>query len=249
MQHKWMAEVVRLCKEDEDHKVRTLGGRLRYIDKIKSEDLKWSSEAERKALNTIPQGSAADIAKTAMVRLHAEIQNGSLRNQCNIILMVKLSSTSTSAKPSSFLVLEICRRFSSGMAVKRFRHSGAHDMGYSACICATLQAHFSSTLYLLPTSLKILACDDVSGHSRGFYKSFVQSWVQVGFLSLHDEMSTVTRQMRCEPLAQHLQDRRFLDGNKEHNRTKNHSMRISPPLVGAIDLEPTVPCRFMTSWS
>ena len=140
MQHKWMAEVVRLCKEDEDNRVRTLGGRLRYIDKIKSEDLKWSSEAERKALNTIPQGSAADIAKTAMVRLHAEIQHGSLRNQCNIILMVKLSSTSTSAKPLDLLVLGICRRFClSGMGVKQVKHSGAHDLGFSACMASPLE--------------------------------------------------------------------------------------------------------------
>lgn len=140
MQHKWMAEVVRLCKEDEDHKVRTLGGRLRYIDKIKSEDLKWSSEAERKALNTIPQGSAADIAKTAMVRLHAEIQKGSLCNQCNIILMVKLSSTSTNAKPLDFLFLGICWRFClSGMALKQVRQSGSHSIGFRARICTAWQ--------------------------------------------------------------------------------------------------------------
>lgn len=47
----------------------------------------WAGEAERKARNTVPQGSAADIAKTAMIRLHQRIRT-EVEGKCNILLMV-----------------------------------------------------------------------------------------------------------------------------------------------------------------
>lgn len=87
VQHKWTQDVVEECKKSADSCVRTLGGRLRHIPKINDRDGTWAGEAERKARNTVPQGSAADIAKTAMVLLHKHIQE-QLPGRCNILLMV-----------------------------------------------------------------------------------------------------------------------------------------------------------------
>lgn len=87
MQHQWTQDVVEECKKSPDGCVRTIGGRLRHIPRINIQDGTWAGEAERKARNTVPQGSAADIAKTAMILLHKQIQEH-LRGGCNILLMV-----------------------------------------------------------------------------------------------------------------------------------------------------------------
>ncbi len=92
VQHKWTQDVVEECKRSADSCVRTLGSRLRHIPKINDRDGTWAGEAERKARNTVPQGSAADIAKTAMVRLHGQVQE-QLPGMCNILLMVRPSGT------------------------------------------------------------------------------------------------------------------------------------------------------------
>ena len=89
LQHQWTQDVVEGCKRSADGCVRTLGGRLRHIPKINDRDGTWAGEAERKARNTVPQGSAADIAKTAMVRLHRQIQE-QLPGRGHILLMVRL---------------------------------------------------------------------------------------------------------------------------------------------------------------
>ena len=87
LQHKWTIDIVEECKAQSDCSVRTLAGRVRYLPKIKENDRNWASEAERKARNTVPQGSAADIAKIAMIRMHTEIQ-AKMPEKCNIVLMV-----------------------------------------------------------------------------------------------------------------------------------------------------------------
>lgn len=50
--------------------VETLAGRRRYLPSINvSDDVTKRSQAERQAINTTIQGSAADIAKYAMIRM------------------------------------------------------------------------------------------------------------------------------------------------------------------------------------
>ena len=97
LQHKWTQDVVEACKASADGCVHTIGGRRRSIPRINDRDGTWSGEAERKARNTIPQGSAADIAKTAMTRLWKGIEEH-LPGQANILLMVN--------DPCSFLWLQ-----------------------------------------------------------------------------------------------------------------------------------------------
>jgi DNA polymerase-1 len=67
-------------------RVRTLFGRLRPIPDINSKDIPARNRAEREAMNTPLQGTAADLMKLAMVKLHARLKRGRLRSR--IILTV-----------------------------------------------------------------------------------------------------------------------------------------------------------------
>jgi DNA polymerase-1 len=67
-------------------RVRTLFGRLRPIPEINSADAPSRNRAEREAMNTPLQGTAADLLKLAMVRVHARLQRGKL--QTRMILTV-----------------------------------------------------------------------------------------------------------------------------------------------------------------
>ena len=58
--------------------VETLSGRRRYIAGIDSSDRMESQMAERMAVNTPVQGSAADLIKIAMIRIQERINRGNL---------------------------------------------------------------------------------------------------------------------------------------------------------------------------
>src|SRR5690625_8024154 len=67
----YMEEVVQEAK----HKgyVTTIMNRRRYVPEITSRNFNIRSFAERTAMNTPVQGSAADIIKKAMIDLHTKI--------------------------------------------------------------------------------------------------------------------------------------------------------------------------------
>ncbi|KAL7596490.1 hypothetical protein Lser_V15G27853 [Lactuca serriola] len=70
----WLKEAVAIC-----HKkgyVETLMGRKRFLAKIKFGNSEEKSKAQRQAVNSICQGSAADIIKVAMITIHAVIGEG-----------------------------------------------------------------------------------------------------------------------------------------------------------------------------
>jgi len=67
-------------------RVRTLFGRLRPIPEIHSQDVPTANRAEREAMNTPLQGTAADLMKLAMVKLHARLRREQM--QTRIILTV-----------------------------------------------------------------------------------------------------------------------------------------------------------------
>ena len=52
---------------------RTLYGRRRYLPNIHSANPARSNEARRQAVNTIIQGTAADLIKLALIRLNLEL--------------------------------------------------------------------------------------------------------------------------------------------------------------------------------
>lgn len=64
----WIEGVKRQTKRD--GYVRTITGRRRMLEAIKSPVQQERAQAERQAVNSIIQGSAADIMKLAMLKLH-----------------------------------------------------------------------------------------------------------------------------------------------------------------------------------
>jgi len=66
--------------------VRTIMGRIRYLPDINSPDYELREFSRRQAVNTPIQGTAADIIKRAMVRIHREFERYSLSSR--LILQV-----------------------------------------------------------------------------------------------------------------------------------------------------------------
>lgn len=81
-------EFVQACIEQAraSGEVRTLFGRARPIPEIHSSDFNARGRAEREAMNTPLQGTAADLMKMAMVKLHARLKRDAL--QARMILTV-----------------------------------------------------------------------------------------------------------------------------------------------------------------
>ncbi|XP_022996478.1 helicase and polymerase-containing protein TEBICHI isoform X2 [Cucurbita maxima] len=95
----WLHEAVAFCRQK--GYVETLKGRRRFLSKINSTNSKEKSKAQRQAVNSICQGSAADIIKLAMINLYSVIRsdapdltespaanNNILRGHCRIVLQV-----------------------------------------------------------------------------------------------------------------------------------------------------------------
>jgi DNA polymerase-1 len=59
----------------------TLFNRMRYLPDIKSENNRLRSEAERVAVNTPIQGTAADLIKKAMINIHLRMQKEGFRSK------------------------------------------------------------------------------------------------------------------------------------------------------------------------
>ncbi|XP_030370750.1 DNA polymerase theta [Scaptodrosophila lebanonensis] len=71
--------------------VETITGRRRYLDHINSGEPHLKSQAERQAINSTVQGSAADIAKSAILRMEKNIERyreklGLEKNAVNLVL-------------------------------------------------------------------------------------------------------------------------------------------------------------------
>ena len=63
----WMDRVKSQARRD--LYVTTIAGRRRYLDDINSDDGNRRAQAERQSVNTVIQGSAADLMKFAMVNV------------------------------------------------------------------------------------------------------------------------------------------------------------------------------------
>ncbi|KAK6927419.1 DNA polymerase theta-like, helix-turn-helix domain [Dillenia turbinata] len=96
----WLHEAVASCREK--GYIKTLKGRKRFLSKIKLGDNKEKSRAQRQAVNSICQGSAADIIKIAMLNIYSVIVGAEvptlgatfaeqfcrLKGHCRILLQV-----------------------------------------------------------------------------------------------------------------------------------------------------------------
>ncbi len=81
---KYMDDIVE--EAEQNGYVSTILGRRRYIPELKSGKFQERSFGKRVALNTPIQGSAADIIKIAMVKVHAALQEKKLKSR--LILQV-----------------------------------------------------------------------------------------------------------------------------------------------------------------
>lgn len=76
---RYMEDIVKQAKEDGF--VTTLLNRRRYLPDIKSSNFNLRSFAERTAMNTPIQGTAADIIKLAMIRMQESLQEKGLKSR------------------------------------------------------------------------------------------------------------------------------------------------------------------------
>ncbi|KAM1247252.1 hypothetical protein TB2_043362 [Malus domestica] len=97
----WLNEAVAYCRTK--GYIETLKGRKRFLSKIKLGNSEEKSKAQRQAVNSICQGSAADIIKIAMINIYSVIVEGVerpdssshpatnlhiLKGRCRILLQV-----------------------------------------------------------------------------------------------------------------------------------------------------------------
>ncbi|OMO91013.1 hypothetical protein COLO4_18706 [Corchorus olitorius] len=97
----WLREAISFCRQK--GYIETLKGRKRFLSKIKFGNSKEKSKAQRQAVNSICQGSAADIIKIAMIKMYSVIVEGTdrldagssvstkfhmLKGRCRILLQV-----------------------------------------------------------------------------------------------------------------------------------------------------------------
>ncbi|MDF2683036.1 MAG: polymerase [Brevibacillus sp.] len=75
----WMEEIVKQAKQDGF--VTTLLNRRRYLPDIRSSNFNLRSFAERTAMNTPIQGTAADVIKLAMIRMQEALQEKGLASR------------------------------------------------------------------------------------------------------------------------------------------------------------------------
>ncbi|HEY4897867.1 MAG TPA: DNA polymerase, partial [Solirubrobacteraceae bacterium] len=75
----FMAETIERAKEEGD--VRTLWGRRRQIPELRARNYQVRTLGERLAVNTVIQGTAADIIKLAMVRCHNALAESGLQTK------------------------------------------------------------------------------------------------------------------------------------------------------------------------
>uniref|UniRef100_A0A452ZHC5 DNA-directed DNA polymerase family A palm domain-containing protein n=1 Tax=Aegilops tauschii subsp. strangulata TaxID=200361 RepID=A0A452ZHC5_AEGTS len=97
----WLQQAVASCRQK--GYIETLMGRRRFLSKITAGNSREKAQAQRQAVNSICQGSAADIIKVAMLKVHSVITNGSntvdsmdglmqnfsqIRGRCHLLLQI-----------------------------------------------------------------------------------------------------------------------------------------------------------------
>ena len=79
--HPLMLDLVTVDEARQKGFVETLFGRRRYIPELRDRNFSIRSFGERTATNSPLQGSAADLIKIAMIRIHAALKQANLRTK------------------------------------------------------------------------------------------------------------------------------------------------------------------------
>lgn len=74
--YRFKSKVLDTCRSRRPPHIKTMTGRKRRLPTIFAADFGVRGYAERQAVNSLIQGSAADLIKMAMVRLHGNLQDG-----------------------------------------------------------------------------------------------------------------------------------------------------------------------------
>jgi len=74
--YRFRESVIRTCRSRPDPHIVTLLGRHRRLPEIRYRNSELRALAERQAVNSLIQGSAGDLIKLAMVRLHRQLHSG-----------------------------------------------------------------------------------------------------------------------------------------------------------------------------
>ncbi|CAI9093473.1 OLC1v1028975C1 [Oldenlandia corymbosa var. corymbosa] len=129
----WLQDVVSFCRQK--GYIKTLKGRKRFLAKIKLGNGKEKSRAQRQAVNSICQGSAADIIKIAMINLHSVISEDAvkscsssdlvekfhmLKGRCRILLQVHdelVMETDPSVVKEAGLLLQMSMESAASLSV------------------------------------------------------------------------------------------------------------------------------------
>ncbi|KAL3819028.1 hypothetical protein ACJIZ3_004933 [Penstemon smallii] len=129
----WLQEAVTACQKT--GYVKTLKGRKRFLAKIKFGNSKEKSKAQRQAVNSICQGSAADIIKIAMICIHDVIGEDTgtscpcsidaktsqlLKGRCRILLQVHdelVLEADPSVVKEAGLLLQTCMESAASLLV------------------------------------------------------------------------------------------------------------------------------------
>src|SRR5690606_228941 len=80
--------LLRVARSRNPHHIRTLIGRKRRLPDLSSDDDAKRALAERQCVNSHIQGSAADLIKIAMVRLHEMLHDAGISVRAELILTV-----------------------------------------------------------------------------------------------------------------------------------------------------------------
>ena len=99
----WMEEIKQGARRN--GYVLTIAGRRRYLNDIRSDDNGKRSQAERQAINTVIQGSAADLMKTAMIQLSENLQSS--WQEEGVAAVGELSASEAVRSPRPQMVLQI----------------------------------------------------------------------------------------------------------------------------------------------
>src|SRR5262245_3064054 len=112
----YIDETVALARKDGFVKTRT--GRLRYLRDINSRNISLRNAAERLAMNSPIQGTAADMLKLAMIKVHRALRHGGFRTKMLLTVHDEIVfDMFRSEQPTVIPVIEECMKTALPMKV------------------------------------------------------------------------------------------------------------------------------------
>jgi DNA polymerase-1 len=106
----FMAETIERAKEEGN--VKTLWGRRRQIPELRARNYQVRTQGERLAVNTVIQGTAADILKLAMVRCHGALMDAGMQTRLLLTIHDELlfeGPPEEAGAASRLIETEMCR--------------------------------------------------------------------------------------------------------------------------------------------